>query len=372
MVEKKMRKSTRKAGPGRGSATAAEPLRGHIPEISEAQAQALRGLFMQPHTWSPGEGTQLSITPGNGAGGEAFCVEADGTPMQLRIDAAGSASDLHWSDYSGRARMLAWSLANESALRRLSNVLGASLLPVEAAGEDGRDGDDDDAPLWLDFHGDDEAGAALLRGSLRLPVGWIDRLIAHAEPVYDDDPLPHPGRWLTVPAPLSIRCAGPTLEAAQWNALSPGDVVIVSRGRAPEFEARSTGRAWPLTAGERGWQVTGTARTLSSQQDSSRMNEATSSDDTAAEQTEAPDAPETEAKAERHPAHDLPVQLAFEIGTLELNVGELAALQPGYVFDLPTQLEGRNVVVRANGRVAGHGELVAVGDTLGVRLLSWS
>ena len=34
--------------------------------------------------------------------------------------------------------------------------------------------------------------------------------------------------------------------------------------------------------------------------------------------------------------------------------------------------EGANVTIRANGRVAGQGELVAVGDTLGVRLLSWS
>ena len=35
-------------------------------------------------------------------------------------------------------------------------------------------------------------------------------------------------------------------------------------------------------------------------------------------------------------------------------------------------LEGANVTIRANGQPVGHGEVVAVGDTLGVRLLWWS
>ena len=72
------------------------------------------------------------------------------------------------------------------------------------------------------------------------------------------------------------------------------------------------------------------------------------------------------------PARSLPVQVGFELGRTEMSIGELADLQPGYVFPLAAALEGSNVVIRANGRIAGRGELVAVGDTLGVRLLSWS
>ena len=70
-------------------------------------------------------------------------------------------------------------------------------------------------------------------------------------------------------------------------------------------------------------------------------------------------------------ARSLPVQLAFDIGRLEVNIGDLASLQPGYVFALPAQLQGANVTIRANGRTAGRGEVVAVGDTIGVRLLAW-
>lgn len=72
------------------------------------------------------------------------------------------------------------------------------------------------------------------------------------------------------------------------------------------------------------------------------------------------------------PARSLPVQVEFELGRTEMSIGELADLQPGYVFPLATPLEGASVTIRANGRIAGRGELVAVGETLGVRLLSWS
>ena len=81
---------------------------------------------------------------------------------------------------------------------------------------------------------------------------------------------------------------------------------------------------------------------------------------------------ESAATAGEDPARSLPVRVEFEIGQVELSLGELADLQPGYVFALPAHLEGANVVIRANGRASGRGEVVAVGDTLGVRLLSWS
>ena len=87
-----------------------------------------------------------------------------------------------------------------------------------------------------------------------------------------------------------------------------------------------------------------------------------------------PDGAPTEAGAApaADPARSLPVQVEFELGRTEMSIGELADLQPGYVFPLATPLEGASVTIRANGRIAGRGELVAVGDTLGVRLLSWS
>jgi type III secretion protein Q len=67
---------------------------------------------------------------------------------------------------------------------------------------------------------------------------------------------------------------------------------------------------------------------------------------------------------------ELPVALDFELGSVTLALGELAALQPGYVFNLPGRSDAARVLIRANGVTIGHGELVVVGDGLAVQLLA--
>ena len=69
-------------------------------------------------------------------------------------------------------------------------------------------------------------------------------------------------------------------------------------------------------------------------------------------------------------ADSIPVSLDFDLGNLAVPLGELASLKPGYVFELPNSLDSVRVVIRANGTRVGHGELVAVGDVLGVQLLA--
>jgi type III secretion protein Q len=73
--------------------------------------------------------------------------------------------------------------------------------------------------------------------------------------------------------------------------------------------------------------------------------------------------------ANTHALENLPVVLDFDVGTLRVPLAELALLKPGYVFQLPGRLENAQVVIRANGKRIGRGELVAVGDMLGVQLL---
>ncbi|MEY4939218.1 MAG: hypothetical protein RIQ93_953 [Verrucomicrobiota bacterium] len=68
---------------------------------------------------------------------------------------------------------------------------------------------------------------------------------------------------------------------------------------------------------------------------------------------------------------DLPVQIAFDVGQIEVTVGHLRTLGDGYTFELPAAPE-RTVTIRANGREIGHGELVDLGDKMGVRIASWN
>lgn len=360
-----------------GESHAGQPLRNRVTRMRAAQAESMRQLFATPVCWPLPNERMLAFAPLRKPGGMGgvFELEGDGTRVALRLDRvnlAGSAPQ--WSDYKGRARLLAWSLAHEQTLVELSEALGAPLLPVAELEPDAvaaSVGDED--AVWLSFsiedmYEPDTEGAVphYQSGEMRLPSAWLARMLGRSEPVDPDNPEPDLSRWEALPAQVSIACPGPTLAVAEWHGLRPGDVVILgSRSKPPALFAKANGRQWPLVAKQDGYRIDGDMQNIPTLLETSAMNE---NEDTPAEQVEGDEvaAPSSDAAT-----RSLPVLVEFELGRLELTMGELAGLQPGYVFPLPAFVEGTNVTIRANGRASGRGELVAVGDTLGVRLVSW-
>ncbi|CAB3769464.1 type III secretion system cytoplasmic ring protein SctQ [Paraburkholderia solisilvae] len=67
---------------------------------------------------------------------------------------------------------------------------------------------------------------------------------------------------------------------------------------------------------------------------------------------------------------DLPLKL--EIDTVSLPVAQLSALRAGYVLELPTAIPDARIRLVTYGQTIGFGELVSVGDHLGVRLVQLS
>lgn len=65
---------------------------------------------------------------------------------------------------------------------------------------------------------------------------------------------------------------------------------------------------------------------------------------------------------------DLPIKLVFEIGKLELPLGELQEIGKGHVFELQRPL-GEAVEIHAAGRRIGQGEVVRIEDQIGVRVV---
>jgi type III secretion protein Q len=65
---------------------------------------------------------------------------------------------------------------------------------------------------------------------------------------------------------------------------------------------------------------------------------------------------------------DLEVQLTFELGRQTVELEQLRTIAPGYVFALGRSPDDPVDIV-ANGRRIGRGEIVRVGDGLGVRLI---
>jgi type III secretion system YscQ/HrcQ family protein len=68
---------------------------------------------------------------------------------------------------------------------------------------------------------------------------------------------------------------------------------------------------------------------------------------------------------------ELEVDLTFVVGQATVTLGELRALAPGAAFELTTPV-GEAVTIHANGRPIGKGELLEVGDRVGVRITELS
>jgi type III secretion protein Q len=66
---------------------------------------------------------------------------------------------------------------------------------------------------------------------------------------------------------------------------------------------------------------------------------------------------------------DLPVRLVFELGRVELSLGEIQRLAPGALVPLARPLD-EPLDIMANGMRLGRGTLVRIGESLGVRIVS--
>jgi flagellar motor switch protein FliN/FliY len=67
--------------------------------------------------------------------------------------------------------------------------------------------------------------------------------------------------------------------------------------------------------------------------------------------------------------HDVPLELAVELGRVTLNLSDLAArLGPGSIIPL-NKSTGEKLDVRVNGRLVARAEAVAVGERCGIRIV---
>jgi len=154
---------------------------------------------------------------------------------------------------------------------------------------------------------------------------------------------------------LCARVAAATLSIGDVASLSPGDVVLVDEYcRQPLTAIAVIGEhlvaGFELTAAG-GRIVTGPIRGRGSAWEWSMEN--------------VPDTARGDV-AESN-LDDLPVKLVFEMGRLDLSLGEVRKLAPGAVVPLVRPIE-ESLDVIANGRRIGRGTLVQIGDSLGVRL----
>jgi flagellar motor switch protein FliN/FliY len=67
------------------------------------------------------------------------------------------------------------------------------------------------------------------------------------------------------------------------------------------------------------------------------------------------------------PLHEVPVELAVEIGRTRMTIGDTLALGPGSIVTLD-RLAGEPVDLLVNGRAIARGEVVVIGEEFGFRV----
>ena len=245
-------------------------------------------------------------------------------------------------DVDGRHLALLIEFALAPALPALETALGARLA-VTAVGAEA--GPPDASSLFFTLAAD---GLAPAGGELRLPPGHAVRLArildlaaAAAVPAID------------VPLPACLRVAAATCPVGEVATLVPGDVVLVDHACHAGTAVMVVGEhlAAPVRFTTAGAEIAEPpSRVQGSLWEWSMENGA--------------DRPQAEEKTD---FNDIPLKLLFELGRVELPLGELHRLAPGAVIPLPRTVE-ESVDISANGRRIGRGTLVRIGDSLGVRI----
>jgi len=73
------------------------------------------------------------------------------------------------------------------------------------------------------------------------------------------------------------------------------------------------------------------------------------------------------ANIEKVSLADIPIKLLFEVGRINVSLEELQQMAPGH--KLPVDLNPRVIDMTVGGKSIGKGELVEVGDTIGVKII---
>jgi type III secretion protein Q len=331
--------------------------------LSTAKATILCDLFgtRDTLTLDGDPATTWSFKPAHSVSLPTAILRGSSEELLLSIVEDGLSERLgarEWWDYEGESRLLAWVLAHGFLVECLGRLLREPLLPSAWSAEMPTPPESSDMAT-LAFSATTADGRTCV-GSLGLSPAMVSRLTTSAgwRPTSRTY-----APWLQLPIGFRIELRGVQFPLAEVTAARTGDVLILGRRTRCWCSLRITA----IGAGRTG--TFAGSWNASCESDQLRLGSAvplTSTEVTMFEPT-----PEgADATAPLSAMADIPVKLDFEVGTLSLPLGELPKLAPGYVLQLPTRLEEARVVIRANGVRIGHGELVAVGDVLGVQLLA--
>lgn len=284
------------------------------------------------------------------------------SPAELGDDADTEAA-LGTGPEAAATRVLMLNLHLDAVLGALEEAVGGTAT-IEAVRDVFRvDASFDDIILCLSTPEDDALGFVSINGTTRRGPNALDLAAEHLRATRPG----LPGLAAKVPMRATVAVGHYETSAREIDDLGVGDILILAQRRG--------GRAaYPAAiAGEWGYHATFENESLKigpKEYDMGQIRDM-------ARDTAPPGATsagmakgDTVEDAKRGP--EIPISLSFEIDTLSLTLEEVQNLRSGHVFELDCGATEPFVTLRVNGLDIGTGELVQVGDKLGVQIMSIS
>ena len=296
------------------------------------------------------------------------CLKGQHTQVQAHVDYDDYQAELggrRWLEFDEDYQGLAWCTQHDVFLTVLQSLLEDTFDFAFAASDQGR-------LIGLQFRivaelADEDAqqgGTRVMAGRLLLEESTVEQLLHRCTPLSSAG---------SMSVPFHVNLQGPMLDYEEFRGLRTGDVLVA--GHPDQLSALYLRcdhtpydtRCWSMTPSEHGLMI----------QHEQPQSTAVQSDNTVETPMEdmlyEDEQPLSDDQVVANDVlADIPVEVQFRVGDVQVPLHDLANLMPGAVFQLPPPEEGDSVEIIACGRAIGSGRLVVAGETLGVRVTAWN
>ncbi|MHA6913159.1 type III secretion system cytoplasmic ring protein SctQ [Ralstonia pseudosolanacearum] len=188
-----------------------------------------------------------------------------------------------------------------------------------------------------------------------------------APPAADPDTILHQFGALALPGRL--RVASRRCRRSLLDTLAPGDILLgwIDATYRPGADEGTVRLAW---GDARQPHLTATAHYKDGIVTTLDLHPLTDDDDAYSHDFAAPRTPAGSSADHGVPLEQLEVPVHLELAVMGMPLAELAALQPQHVLTLPVKIRDVTVRLVCHGQTLGHGQLVAVGEQLGLQIAS--
>jgi len=294
-------------------------------------------------------------------------LSADDARMQIAFDGDAVGLDvpaIDWRAYSGDTQLLAWTARHEPILELARVVFQRDWISDDMADREARRRTPCVRAGFSIFRAD---GLRVATGVAVFPTEFVASVASRPEAV-----APRIGSVAQrVRARLRVVLDEVDMTAMDLAALARGCVVRLDNRTLATDQARvalTAGRIRLIAdiTGKRAT-VVGLAPPVTGL-DHIASGGIGMADDHASKNTASTDARATPDVAHAIEVGAIPVRLTFSAGGVMLPFEALRRIAPGYVFELGKRLDDQAIAIHANDVPVAVGELVAIGDLIGVRI----